>query len=222
MTLSQEEFAYATNVLDALDGTISASRIGTFLRASGFDRTRAVKMYLWNSRVSEAFYFPLQCAEVVLRNSINEALSDVYGRDWPTDLKFGRLISPETELNIQRVQERLIRAGYKIETDRIVAGLSFDFWATMLKKDFDRPVWQTRLRTVFPHLPGGFGLGDMRELVRNVKNLRNRIAHHEPILRVNHSAMHTNILRVIRFRCPQTANWVSQHSRVLAVLRERP
>jgi hypothetical protein len=185
-------------------------------------------LYIWNARLSEAFYFPLQCAEVVLRNSIHEVLTDLYDPDWPTHPEFALLVKnddPDKDdltKNIEKVQKRIQRAGYPVVTSRIVSGLSFDFWATLLYRRYDRLIWQTRLHRTFPNLPGGMTRRDVEGLVNDVKAFRNRIAHHEPILRANHSMVHTNILRLIRFRCPETAAWVNYHSRVQSTLRERP
>lgn len=159
---------------------------------------------------------------MTLRNTIHEVLTTIYGPDWPTDLRFERLADEQTVRNIERVQTRIQAKGYNITTPRIVAGLSFDFWASMFKAKYERPVWQTRLHSAFPQMPPGWRRKEFVGLVMRVKDFRNRVAHYEPILRENHSAMHTEILQLIRCRCADTADWVAHHSRVHAVLRERP
>jgi hypothetical protein len=222
MSQSQEQFLYTDSVLDALECTISRERIGTYLEAGGFNRVRAMRIYLWNTRMSECFYFPLQCAEIMLRNSIHEAFSNAYSADWPIDRKFERHVGETTIAAIAKVQSRIADAGHLITTPRIVAGLSFDFWAMMLTSKFDRPVWQTRLHRIFPHLPKDVPRRALATRIIRLKEFRNRIAHHEPILHVNHSDVQKDILEIIGHKCPHTADWVAHHSRVHIILRERP
>jgi hypothetical protein len=57
---------------------ISPDRFLTYLKASGHDVNRALRLYLWNARIGEGFHIPIQAVEVALRNSVNTALSNVY------------------------------------------------------------------------------------------------------------------------------------------------
>ena len=222
MSVSQEDFLYEDAIIVAIETTISSDRMKTYLTAAGFDRIRALRLYLWNARMSESYYFPLQCAEVTLRNSIHELLTEIYDAEWPFNLGFKALVGEDIMKAITKAQQRIEQAGYAVSAPRIVSGLSFDFWASLFANRFDRPLWQTTLRDTFPHLPGGISRRDLRDLVKSIKAFRNRVAHHEPIIKVDHSLIHTNILRLIRFRCAETAAWVNHHSRVPSVIRERP
>jgi len=209
-------------MLLALDKSLSPERLDTYLKASGFKPLRAVQIYLWNARLSECFYFPLQCAEVTLRNAIHEAFSNAYSADWPTDIKFERHAGAKTIANIAKVQTRIVDSGYPITTPRIVAGMSFDFWTILLTSKFDQPVWKTRLHRTFPGLPKNLHRRDLAQIVMPLKEFRNRIAHHEPIFRANHGDMQRDIVQLIRYKCPHTADWVAHHSRLHTILRERP
>jgi hypothetical protein len=219
---SQDKFLYTDSALNALDSSISPDRLGTCLKVAGFNRSRASQMYIWNARLSECFYFPLQCAEITLRNAIHDAFSDAYSPDWPIDIKFERHVGAKTIANIAKVQTRITEAGHPIITPRIVAGMSFDFWTILLTGKFNKPVWQTRLHRTFPNLPKTSHRRDLATLAIGLRDFRNRVMHHEPILRVNHSDMQRDILQLIRYRCDQTADWVRHHSRVHIILRERP
>jgi hypothetical protein len=179
-------------------------------------------LYLWNARLGEAFYLPLQTVEVLLRNAIHQALCDAFGMMWQDNAKFRALLSAETVSNIEQVKRRIALGGKPVTTDRVVAGLSFDFWTWLLTSTFDRPIWQTRLRRVFPNLPGDKSRGDMRNMVTDIKNLRNRVAHHEPIIGENLSQRHADIVRLVGFRCHETSAWLRHHSAVQLVMRARP
>ena len=65
-------------LIDALKLSISSDRLATYLKATGFDDDRALRLYLWNAIVGEAFHLPIQAVEVGLRNCINFALCADY------------------------------------------------------------------------------------------------------------------------------------------------
>jgi hypothetical protein len=77
--------------------TLSNERFGKYLTAAGGDIDRAIRLYVWNSHVGEAFHTPIQTVEVALRNSINHALVAKFGANWWQDPGFlgggGSLIS---------------------------------------------------------------------------------------------------------------------------------
>lgn len=56
----------------------------------------------------------------------------------------------------------------------------------------------------------------------DLRRLRNRIAHHEPILNRNIAADYASILDLIRYISPTTAQWVDCQSQVAAVLATKP
>jgi hypothetical protein len=74
--------------LQALRTAISPARFSTYERMADSDDRRAVALYLWNAHVAEAFYFPLQTNEVLLRNAIAGALARIYGSKWPFSASF--------------------------------------------------------------------------------------------------------------------------------------
>lgn len=219
---SQGDFLYHDKATRALERSISTERLNTYLAAAGYDKTKALKLYIWNAQASQAFYFPLQAAEVTLRNAVNEALSSAFGTDWHTNLVFLGLIGQDSTAKIEQAISRIKRQSKSPTVDRIVAALSFDFWARLLTSDFDRPIWQTRLRSVFPNLPAGSSRGELRTLCVQIRDFRNRVAHYEPVLREDLSKIHTSTLRLIGFRCHDTALWVRHQSTVQTVIRARP
>ena len=53
-------FSYSDEILNALQASLSRERLGTYLDAAGGDRERAIRLHVWNTAVSAAFYGPLQ------------------------------------------------------------------------------------------------------------------------------------------------------------------
>lgn len=63
----------------------SAPRMNAYLVAADQDPTTAWRLYTWNVAVSGAFYGPLHCLEIALRNAMHDALRTGFAReDWWT------------------------------------------------------------------------------------------------------------------------------------------
>ncbi|WP_299592843.1 hypothetical protein [uncultured Tateyamaria sp.] len=88
-TPNVKNFDLNDDILDELETSLSADRLGTYLAATGGDRAQAVRLYTWNTAVSAAFYGPLQALEVALRNAMNRELASAYGQTWYDSAKAG-------------------------------------------------------------------------------------------------------------------------------------
>ena len=113
-------------------------------------------------------------------------------------------------------------SGWQACTSVFSAALSFGFWIHVLKPEFHRLIWREHLRRAFPNLPREISGKDLHQKLDDIGSLRNRIAHHEPLLRADHSRLHSDIVGVIGFVCAQTAAWARAHSKVPTILRSRP
>ncbi|UAJ10501.1 hypothetical protein [Polymorphobacter megasporae] len=186
-------------------------------------RNRRGGLYLWNARLAKAFLFPLQICEVTIRIAINEALATVYGADWILAPAFG--LNEHSRASHDRALQRLIRRAQRLAlpppvSDDLVAALTFDFWSNLLRDDYD-DVWTIPVLAVaFPNLPHGQGRRQVQKMAAEVNELRNRIAHHEPIHdRQNHGAKFAIVLDLIGLRSGQVREFTRRHSTVMAVVR---
>lgn len=64
-----------------IKNSLSSMRLSKYLQATG-NTSDALKLYLWNSEISAALLPILSLCEVTLRNSIDLALTNIYGRNW--------------------------------------------------------------------------------------------------------------------------------------------
>ncbi len=221
----QAQFQYQPIVLSALESTISTDRLNTYIKAAGFDKERAIQLYVWNSYVSQSFHLPFQTIEVSIRNTLNEYLAIRFGADWPKEPTFLSLVpdrEEKTEEAIRKVSKRVTGDGHPVTTGRIVAGLPFDFWVGLFTGKYDRPLWQTSLHRIFPNFPKTCKRRELHSLLQEIKGLRNRVAHYEPIFERDLSKEHSNVIKAIRYRCTHTADWVSAHSQLQTALRAKP
>ena len=100
---------------------------------------------------------------------------------------------------------------------RIVAELSFGFWVALFARRYEEALWRTTLHDCFDPTPARRHLHDR---LNSLLALRNRIAHHEPILERNLQAKHDAILWVLGRLSPEMEAWVRHHSRVLEVVAQ--
>ncbi|WP_090598084.1 Abi family protein [Pelagibacterium luteolum] len=219
MAQSQVPYPYQPPQLQAIRGSISEPRFATYLAKGGNHEEYAMALYLYNARVAKAFLYPLNVAEVTLRNAIDSILVGRFGPDWHQDAAFrDQTLTPEGLATLDKAMQR---AGQNAPRDQVVATLTFDFWSNLFRSEYGA-LWRTTVNIAFPHLQHGESRRDIQNLVRPINAFRNRVAHHEPILDMNVTDIHAKIVRLIELRCTETAAWMKHHSTLSAVVRSRP
>ncbi|HIW96087.1 MAG TPA: Abi family protein [Candidatus Corynebacterium gallistercoris] len=172
------------------------------------DEDQALQLYEWDRDLSAAFYRDIAIVEVALRNALDRALTDKFGERW--DLLSSALFDQRTWKGICEAWERLPssvrdRTGKSGKTrGRLVASCMFGTWANMLDKGSSgesqnvvvgwshEKVWDKN--TLLVAFPGGQLIANSEDhaefnrswcyiQVHEVHVLRNRIAHHEPLIR---------------------------------------
>lgn len=210
------------SLIDTLRPVISDGRIGTYLVASGFDGTRALRMYIWNAQVGEAFHLPIQAVEVGLRNRVNDALVSEYGQDWWKDERLADILDDERKADIALVLRRIRNRGLSEETGQIVAGLSFGFWVGMLQGRYNKDIWSRHLRSAFPDFPANRNRKTLASAAGRVAFIRNRISHHEPIIKLDLAKENATLMGLLEWICLHKLEWIRPHCRVSALLEQKP
>jgi hypothetical protein len=212
--------------LQIIRHSLSLPRMSTFETAAGVTNDadpRAVALYAWNARVSAAFLVPLHICEVVIRNAASEALEHVYGPRWPWQIGFEQsLPNPRTGYNPQRdLQNTRSRVT---TTGKAIPELKFVFWQKLFTSRHDHRLWDTYLRQVFPNTVGSTTVSDLRESIyddlEQVRTLRNRIAHHEPVFARNLQDDLSKITSLIEYRAKETAKWMIANQQVKSIMME--
>ncbi len=207
---------------EALLRVLSAPRMNTYLAVAGHDWTRAWAMHLWNAKLGEAFHLPIQTVEVCLRNRLCSVFSALYGPEWGTDDKFEAVLDEHGRSDLETVKKRIRNRKLPLVNGQIVAGLSFGFWAGLLQPRYNPAIWSSSLRVAFPHLPADRSRKTVAQRFTDIAFLRNRISHHEPIVKLNLSDQHHRIMEAIDWMCPHTGNLIRPHCRIAIVMREKP
>ena len=196
---------------EGLESALSLERFGRYLAWAGGDRGRAIELYTLNTQVSEALYTPLQMLEVALRNRIHAVMSEARHEGWFHDR--GLLLGEWQPFQLTKAVEDIEKEKKDATPGRIVAALTFSFWTSMFGKDYET-MWQTTLNRI-GRRPDGKGLKrkDFSGPLTPIRALRNRIAHHEPVIAWNLPKHHAKILELTAWLSPPAADWCRAHSR---------
>jgi Abi-like protein len=195
----------------ALEDILSEDRFSTYIGWSGGNRDRALELYTLNTRLSESLYTPLHMLEVTLRNRIHQVMSSAHGALW-YDLE-ANLANPVQLEMLAKARKDMAEAKKTETSGRMVAALTFGYWTAMLGKEYEN-LWQTTLKDIAKRADGkGLTRKDFSRPLAPIRMLRNRIAHHEPILRWTLPKHYEAILQLTSWLSPVAAQWSHDHSR---------
>nr|WP_281919646.1 hypothetical protein [Nocardia sputorum] len=209
----------------AICDVLSEPRSRTYITAVGGDKAKAMALYGWNARIAAAFMLPSHFAEVATRNAASEALTAIYGPQWPWNTTFAQsLPSPAAPTYNPKRDLLAVRSQHRT-TGKVVAELKFAFWQSMFTARHDVRVWDPHILTLFPNALG-LTPRQLRSRIYTdlevIRKLRNRIAHHEPIFARNLNDDLMRILELIELRSTPTIDWVLAMEDASAILIERP
>lgn len=209
----------------AICSALSAQRASTYVAAAGGDTVRAVALYGWNARIAAALMVPAHFAEVTTRNAVSDALTSLYGSKWPWNETLRNSLPNPGRPAFSPRQNLVATAGRQPSTGKVIAELKFVFWASMFTSRHDTRIWEPLIHSLFPN---SYGLtsGQLRSRIHGdleiIRQLRNRIAHHEPIITRQLSEDLIRMVELIELRCSATASWVRAMEDVTGLLAARP
>lgn len=215
-------------IIDAVTVIISSPRISTYENATGGKKPNsldALNLYAWNADVSGALLIPLHICEVAIRNAVAEAIEQVYGNKWAWSSGFERSLpnptrgfSPKKDLINVRSNQQTI--------GKVIPELKFAFWQSIFTSRHDQRFWTPYLASLFPNMDASKSIQERRKLIydelEQIRQLRNRIAHHEPIFTRNLNDDYQKILALIGYRCAVTVKWLDEHQRAVEIISKKP
>ncbi len=215
-------------VVRSVRAVLSPSRFATYEVAAGVkgdDDPSALALYAWNARVSGELLAPLHFCEVVIRNAVSDALEAQYGHQWPWSQGFERSL-PDPQVGYSPRKDLLSARRNKNATGSVIPELAFVFWQKMFTSRYDARLWQSYLLQVLPNLNQARAIASLRQDIYDdldqIRRLRNRIAHHEPIFTRHLEDDFNRIIKLIEFRCPISAAWLVANQQALAVIKAKP
>jgi hypothetical protein len=195
-----------------LELALSLERFGRYLAWAGGDRERAIEFYTLNTRISESLYTPLQSLEVALRNRIHVVMAEGLG-DEAWFHQAGVLLNDRQPDQLTKAVEDLKAVNKMPTPGRIVAALSFGFWTAMFGPHYEG-LWRTTLHRIAAK-PDGKRLRrkDFSGPLTPIRSIRNRIAHHEPIITWDLPGIHKRMVELTRWLSPAAAAWCRENDR---------
>ncbi len=199
---------------------LSAARFKPFLAAAERDHARALVLYDWHAETAAACFGMIHHFEVLTRNAIDGVLGEGRPQEplkdtWLVDFD---ILQPDGVKQVIVAVERLEK-GKGITRSRVVAGVSFGFWAGLFSKRYEE-LWRHRLRHAFPY--GSVMRKDLTEPMRLIQRFRNRVAHHDCLLTQDIEKRADDMLEIAGWIDPAAQAWLKSHSQVHSLLAQRP
>ena len=170
-----------------MENFLTENRLKKYLLFTNNNIKRSLELYDLNVKVSESFYALLCYFEVFLRNFCNEKLIKEIGENW-FDNKIlkgnNKNKSQKTIEEIEKTKSKIIKykqekkiINYIPTNADIVSNLEFGFWSNLFCANYENTIWAPYLKQIFV----GFTRKELFKIINNIRKLRNRIFHYEPI-----------------------------------------
>jgi len=203
-----------------LEALLSEPRFAPYLSRYKGDRALALRLYTWNLAVCSALWGPINVIEVAVRNAIHDRLVKRTGRgDWWNDPHVH--LCRNERASIDSAVTTLVRRGTAEPTsDQVVAATSFGLWVGLTSPgvardrlyDYETTLWQPRLQHAFPHRGNRRRRKYIHAKLDDIRVLRNRIAHHEPIYRSPLGVLYDDILEIAAMIHPEAHEFIAGYS----------
>lgn len=175
----------------------SISRVSRYQKAANGDKKKAIAMYYANARLAQAFQPLISFFEVVLRNQLHYALAHHFNDvKWLVNQKNGFMSDPslthvvkktgKTKTNdflkkeVEKSEKTLLVKRRNVTAGRVIAELNLGFWNS-LYETHHYALLQGVPCTIFRGLPTGYGRKEVNAIIQDIRIMRNRVSHNEPL-----------------------------------------
>ena len=169
---------------DILNSTFSKARISPYF-VNNASAEHVLAKYNANIVLSEAMIPTLHYFEICLRNRIDQVIKKCFTSDWLISPPHQLIISDQDIKKIEGIASKVRRENKREPLhDDIVAQMTFGFWCSFFHRKYDPAIWHRKdaVKIIFPNLPRANRKRTYIEArILAIKEIRNRIAHHEPV-----------------------------------------
>lgn len=208
-----------------LNRIFSQARLSPY-QAEGDSAKKVLENYHKNIVLSEAMVPTLHYLEICFRNRINHVISQHYGAQWLIEFPEELNISPQDKEKINKIASKIRRENTREALhDDIVAQMTFGFWCAFFHRKYDTLIWHRKdaLKSIFPSLERSNRTRSyIEERILKIKEVRNRIAHHEPVWNHKVSVVQVHALchELIHSMSSEAAEWLKTIDRFPEVYRK--
>jgi hypothetical protein len=169
------------------ESIMSIPRMLRYKTACGNDSKKAMTLYRLNLRLSQELFTIISCFEISLRNAIDKHYTINYGSDWLRDASQpgGIFDIPHCRVTRGIITDLITNFGTHYSHSKLLAKMDFGFWRYLFAQPQYRAGGQSLIH-IFPAKPTStpaiqYNQSFIFNELAKVNNIRNRIAHHEPI-----------------------------------------
>jgi hypothetical protein len=169
------------------EAIITPARIGRYLLACGGNTRNAMTLYRKNIKLSQELFTVITCFEIALRNAIDKHYTLTLGIDWLKNAASpnGIFDNNKCRLTQSNINEAIKNLNYSYTHFKLIAELGFGFWRYLFANNQFTAAGSTLLQ-IFPSKPRSspsiqYNHNYILNQLALINDLRNRIAHHEPI-----------------------------------------
>ena len=201
-----------------IEQTLSIPRLSkyeNFYKNKGepYEKSDVLMLYERNLIISNKFFYLLNYFEVVLRNAVIQAIEISFRCDetnsWHENEAFIRSLSRRGRHSPKSMFDSA-KEKFPDSPSKMIPELKFVFWQKMLMANYEERIWQGGFSSVFPN-----ATVENRKIFYDwtdqLRELRNRIAHHEPIIFNRNLENDLEVLiKFIYCRCINTYDFIEQ------------
>ncbi len=165
---------------------VTNARINRYLLACNTNTRKAMTLYRKNLSLTQELFTVISCFEIALRNAIDNTISSSLGNDWLRDAAAlgGAFDNPRCRLTKITINDAINKL-HTYSHYKLIAELGFGFWRFMFAQHQFNATGRILLQ-VFPLKPISTVVQQYNNIyifnqLAKLNDLRNRMAHHEPI-----------------------------------------
>lgn len=186
--------------------------------------------YIYNLRLSEAFYPALSLVEITLRNRICNAVDKLICKDWLiNEINEQKLLADKEYKKLLETENKLSKSGKKVTNDRLISEMTLGFWVHLCTKSYKPKFWDKKgfFETVFPNYSPEKELRKIAPIQNDlltILRLRNRISHHEMIINCNKppKEQYQLILNMLHLLSIDMEKLLNSISRFEDIIKQKP
>ena len=189
-----------------------------------------IENYIYNIKLSETFYPALSLLEVALRNRICNAIEKLICKNWLiAELEKQNILTDKEYQRLKEAENKIKKANKKVTNDRLISELTFGFWIHLCTKSYKPKLWDKRgfFEEVFPNYTNNGNLRNISPIqndLLNILRLRNRIFHHEIIIKSNKQPVdyYQSIINMLHLLSSETLELLNIISRFEEISKQKP
>lgn len=169
------------------ENVMSAQRMNRYLTASAANTKKAMTLYRYNLKLSQELFTLISCYEVCLRNAIDRHYTRIHGVDWLRDAvqPGGIFDNNNCRITAGFIRSAVHTLNHNYSHVKVLARMDFGFWRYMFAQPQYFSGGQSLLQ-IFPSKPTStpaiqYNQSFIFNELAKINDIRNRIAHHEPI-----------------------------------------